>query len=143
MRCRLYMLTTKAIQPDVPRAWRVADSAVALVATGAQPRERLTEEMLVAAVIARASKQQPALADSARHVAKRSEGDAQIDPTRDLALYGAFVYTLLGDKADAIRLLKEYFGASPDKAAQLRDEPGWWFRDLASDPRFRQAVGAP
>jgi len=60
-----------------------------------------------------------------------------------LALYGAFVYTLLGDKADAIRLLKEYFGASPDKAAQLRDEPGWWFRDLASDPRFRQAVGAP
>ena len=64
-------------EPDVALAWRLADSAVAMVPQGAQPRERLSEDMLVAAVLARASKSQPALADSARHVAKRSEGDAR------------------------------------------------------------------
>jgi hypothetical protein len=98
--------------------------------------------MIVAAVIARASQQQPALADSARHVAKRSEGNPEIDPTRDLALRGAFVYSLLGDKDDAIRLLKQYLAVNPGKAEGLRDDAGWWFRSLEGDPRFRQAVGA-
>ena len=143
VRCRLYLLTTRIQQPDVAKAWRLADSAVALVAPGARSRERLTEEMLVAAVLARASKSQPALADSARRVAKRSEGNATVDPVRDLAYYGAFVHTLLGDTTVAINLLKEHLAASPYKAATLRDDPGWFFRDLANDPRFKHAVGAP
>ena len=97
--------------------------------------------MLVAAVIARVAKDQPALADSARRLAKRSEGTAAIDATRDLAWSGAFVYTLLGDTPDAIRLLKDYIAANPQRAQSLRDEPGWWFRPLQGDPRFRQLVG--
>ena len=116
---------------------------MAMVPPAARPRERLTEEMLVAAVLARASKQQPALADSARHVAKRSEGDATIDAARDLAFHGAFVYTLLGDKEKAFDLLKEHLAASPNRAASLRDDPGWYFRDIADDPRFKRAVSAP
>ena len=143
MRCRLYLLTTRIAQPNVADAWRLADSAVAMVPPAARPRERMTEDMLVAAVLARASKRQPTFADSARHVVKRSEGDAQSDPARDLEFFGAFVYTLLGDKADAVRLLKEHFAANPQRAVSLRDDPGWWFRDLENDPRFRQAVGAP
>ena len=91
VRCRLYLLTTKIVEARVARAWRLADSAVAMVPPGARPRERLTEDMLVAAVLARASKQQPSLADSARHVQKRSEGDATVDAARDLAFSGAFV----------------------------------------------------
>ena len=143
VRCRLYLLTTRIEDPDVAKAWRMADSAVALVAPGVRPRERLTEDMLVAAVIARASKSQPSLADSARHVAKRSEGDAKLDPVRDLAFYGAFVHTLLGDTTEAISLLKEHLAASPYKAATLRDDPGWYFKDIATDRRFKLAVGAP
>jgi serine/threonine-protein kinase len=143
VRCRLYLLTTRIQQPDVATAWRLADSAVALVAPGIRSRERLTEEMLVAAVLARASKSEPALADSARRVAKRSEGNATVDPVRDLAYYGAFVHTLLGDTTAAINLLKEHLAASPYRAATLRDDPGWFFRDIANDARFKHAVGAP
>jgi serine/threonine-protein kinase len=143
VRCQLYLLTTRIEQPDVAQAWRLADSVVASVAPSVRPRERLTENMLVAAVVARASKTQPALADSARHLAKRSEGDATVDATRDLAYYGAFVYTLLGDKDQAISLLKQYLAVNPTKAAPMRDDPGWWFRELASDPKFQRAVTAP
>ena len=141
VRCRLYLMTAKSAKPDVAEAWRLADTAVSRVPPGAQPRERLTEDMLVAAVLARASKAQPSLADSARHVAKRSEGTAQNDPTRDLAFFGAFVYTLLGDTDDAVRLLKEYLATNPDRASALRGDPGWWFKDLERDPRFRRVVG--
>jgi serine/threonine-protein kinase len=143
VRCRLYLLTTKSDPASVSVAWKIADSAVAMVPPGGQPRERLTEDMLVAAVLAQASKTQPALADSARHVARRSEGTAANDPIRDLSWFGAFVYTLLGDKDEAIRLLKQYLAANPQRAASLRADPGWWFRDLERDSRYRQAVGVP
>ncbi|MBI2795662.1 MAG: protein kinase [Gemmatimonadetes bacterium] len=142
VRCQLYLLTAKPVVPNVAEAWRLADTAVMRVPPAARPRERMTEDMLVAAVIARASKTQPALADSARHVARRSEGTAQSDPTRDLAFFGAFVYTLLGDKDEAIRLLKEYLAANPSRAASLRSDPGWYFKPLEGDVRFRQLVGA-
>ena len=125
------------------QAWKLADSAVHSVAKGAQARERLSEDILVAAVLAKASKSQLALADSARRVAKRSVGDASVDPTRDLAYFGAFVYSLLGDKDQAIALLKEHLAVNPDKAKSLRDDPGWWFRDISNDPRFQRAVTAP
>jgi serine/threonine-protein kinase len=141
-KCRLYLLTAKTREPNVADAWRWADSAVALSAPGARARERLNEDILVAAVIARASATKPALADSARNVAKRSMGNAQIDPTRDLAFFGAFVSTLLGDKAEAVRLLKEHFAASPGRLVSFREDPGWWFNDLASDPQFKQVIGA-
>ena len=93
-------------------------------------------------MIARASKSRPELADSARHVAKAAEGNLQVDGTRESAFRGAFVYTILGDKADAIRLLKEYLAANPQRAVTLRDDAGWWFRDIEKDPQFRQLVGS-
>lgn len=142
VRCQLYMLTTKNVTPNVSEAWKLADSAVALVPKPQQPGERLVHDMLVAAVLARASTQQPALADSARRVAKRSEGSAETGKTREPAFYGAFVYGLLGDKDDAIRLLKEYVAANPGKAEGLRSDPGWYFKGLESDPRWRQVVGS-
>jgi serine/threonine-protein kinase len=143
VRCRLYLLTMTTKTPEVDKAKALADSVVAMVAVGAQPRERLTENMLYAAVLARASKQRPELADSARRLVKASEGTAQNDPSRDLAYFGAFVHTLLGDKDEALRLLKIYLVASPQQVLVLRGDPGWWFRDLAADPRYKQLVGGP
>ncbi len=142
VRCQLYLLTGKDKPADIAQAWKLADSAVALLPEGgARELQRLNVDMLVAAVLARASKATPALADSARRVAKRSEGTAAIDGVRDLAWSGAFVYTLLGDVENAMRLLKEYVAANPQRVQGLRDEPGWWFRDIEADPRFRQLVG--
>jgi eukaryotic-like serine/threonine-protein kinase len=138
-RCRLLLLTTRLATPDIAAAWRLADSV-----TGMAPNPRyyrLNSDMLVGAVIARASKSDPALADSARRVIRRSEGDPSVDPTRDLGLYGAIGYTILGDKADAIRLLKQYLAVNPQKTASFRDDPGWQYRDLMSEPAYRQLVG--
>jgi hypothetical protein len=94
--------------------------------------------MMVAATIARAG-----LADSSRHVAQRSRGRPEIDPTRDLLYAEAFVRTLLGDRAEAIKALKAYLAANPEKRATFVDDPSWWFRSLQDDPRYRELVGTP
>jgi TolB-like protein len=143
VRCQLLLQTMAGGEgtPDVAHLWRLADSVAALAPAPQRPFWKLNSSMLVAASLARASKVTPALADSARHVAKRSEGDATVDPTRDLALYGAITYAMLGDKADALRLLKLNFAVNPQRIAGYRDDPGWQFRDLQTDPGFRQLVG--
>ena len=141
-RCQLFLLTTRSKEPDVAAAWKLSDSVVALTAPARRPAQRMNADLLVAAVLARASKGQGALADSARRVAHRAEGDVTVDPTRELALFGAFAYTVLGDKADAIRMLKQYFAVNPQRTAAYAGDPGWWFKDIAGTPEFRQLVGS-
>jgi serine/threonine-protein kinase len=140
-RCRLYQLTTRVERPDIARAWRLADSTVALIAAPRRPAMRLFADMLVAAVIARASRDAPALVDSARAVVRRSRGDATIDPAREAAMVGAWTCTLLEDRDCALRLLREYLAANPARAAALREDPGWWFMPLQNDRRFQQLIG--
>jgi hypothetical protein len=41
-----------------------------------------------------------------------------------------------------LQQLKIYLAASPGGAPAFADDPGWWFRDLQSDPRFQQAVNS-
>ena len=143
MRCRLYMLSTGTESANVAQAWALRDSAVALVPPAARELETLTENMLVAAVIARAAKGgSPALADSARRVVDASLGTPAMDPLRDLAFRAAFVHAQLGDNALAIKLLKEYLAANPQRIDAFRKDPGWYFRPLAGDPAFKQIVGA-
>jgi eukaryotic-like serine/threonine-protein kinase len=134
--CRLWLMTTKARDPDVPLAWRLADSLVQASAEGDREYQQLNAQMLVAGVLARAG-----LADSARHVAARSRGRPEIDPTRDLLYTEAIVRTTLGDKDEAIKALKSYLAVNPEKRAGMADDPGWYFRSLAEDPRFQKLVG--
>ena len=141
-RCQLFLLTTRAQAPDVTKAWQLADSVVALSPPGRRPLARLNSDVYVAMVLARASKGQGPLADSARHVLSRSEGDATIDPTRDLALFSAMARVALGDKADAIRLLKAYFAANPQRLATFAQDAGWQLKSLSDSPEFKQLVGA-
>jgi tetratricopeptide (TPR) repeat protein len=134
--CSLSMLATKGVEPDVARAWRLADS----VAAASGPRRELMllqSNMWVAAVLVRAGK-----TDSARRVIERSTGNAEIDPTRDAAIVGAFAYAQMGDKTKAIEMLKVYFSANPTARAGFAEEPGWMFRGLAEEPEFRSLVGA-
>ncbi len=117
--CQLLLLATKGTDPNVGKAWRLADSLFKLTPEPDRPFQRLNGQMVVAAVLARAG-----LADSARHVAERSKGDAQIDPTRDLVESGAFVYTLLGDQDEALKLLKVYLAANPQRRSNYAEDPG-------------------
>ena len=85
----------------------------------------------------------PALKDSARRVVARAlaAGDNRIDATHDLSNIAAFVYTLLGDKDQALEQITIYLNANPGERQAFRDNPGWWFRSIAQDPRYQQIVG--
>nr|MBA3317405.1 hypothetical protein [Gemmatimonadales bacterium] len=135
--CQLYLLTSRAREPDVALAWRLADSAVRLAPEQERQYQRLNAQMMVAATIARAD-----LPDSARRLAQRSRGSSEIDPTRDLMYALAFVHTLLGDTVAAVEALKTYLVANPEKRPALAQDPSWWFRPLENNGRFRELVGA-
>jgi serine/threonine-protein kinase len=134
--CQLQMLTTRASKPDVPLAWRMADSLVALSPEQGKAYNRMYYANFVAGVLARAGQ-----TDSAKRVLQRSAGNPQIDPQGELAFVSAFAYTLLGDKAKAVEKLKAYFTSSPGRRAAFQDDPGWWFRDLAGYPAYQQLIG--
>ena len=142
VRCRLFMLTTKNVQPNVAEAWQLADSIVKLTPERRRDYQRMDSDMFVAWVIARASQAKPELADSARHVAVRSEGTADIDPTRDLALRATFVYVQLGDHKEAIRALKLYLAVNPQRQQSYAQDPGWQIRPIRDDPEFKRLVGS-
>jgi TolB-like protein len=134
--CELFMLTTPAEKIDVARAWRLADSVSQMAPGNTKQFRTLSSNMMAAAVLARAGSK-----DSAARVVERSKGNAEISPTQDLALMGAFVYTLLGDTGKAVEMLKTYFAANERLRAVYAEEPGWWFRPIANDPKFKQLVG--
>ncbi len=133
--CQLHLLTSRAREPDVALAWRLADSLIRL-APGRE-FDRLNAHMFVAATIARAN-----LPDSARRLALRSRGNNEIDPTRDLIYTLAFVHTLLGDTIAAVEALKTYLVTNPEKRQVLAEDPSWWFRPLENSAAFRELVGA-
>ena len=135
--CRLRMLTTRAERPDVDLAWKFADSLTALQPIQEKPFNQRYNHMFVAAVLARAG-----MADSARQVVQQSRADASIDPQGELSFVAAFVYALLGDKPRTVQELKAFFTASPGRREALKDDAGWWFRDMQSDPAYQQLVGA-
>ena len=94
--------------------------------------------MLVAAGLVHAG-----MPDSARRVLQRSRGDATTDPTRDLLIDEAVIRVILGDKDEALKLLKQYLVANPEHRAGMAETQSWWWRDLKNDPRYKEMVGAP
>ncbi|PYP74012.1 MAG: hypothetical protein DMD41_03290 [Gemmatimonadetes bacterium] len=135
--CQLMLLSTTVTDVDVGSAWRLADSVAKLTPERDRARTRLLEQIWVAAVLARAR-----LADSARHVLERSKGDADVDPQGELLGYQAFVYTMLGDKEEALRLLEQYFVAFPKHREGFRKNVHWWWRGLQNDSRFKALIEA-
>lgn len=134
--CGLWMLTTKAKEPDVAAAWGLVDEVKRLTPPDDWAYQRLDAQIAVAGVLARAH-----LADSARHLLVASRGNPEIDPARDLLYSSAFVRTMLGDHEEALQLLREFIAANPERRAELAKDYQWWFRDLRRDPRYQQLAG--
>ncbi len=134
--CRLQILTTRAEEPDIERAWRLRDSVTALAPESQREFWTLSAQMAVASVLARKQ-----LGDSARHVIERSRGTLEIDGNRDLLFEEAVAQTALGDKDAAFKALKAYWAANPNRQAGMIESPGWEFQPLVSDPRWGR--GAP
>jgi len=134
--CQVFLMTMRGQTPDPDKAWRLATSEV-LAAGGEAAYRQAEARMMVAGVLARAG-----LKDSARAVARGAIASADVDPTRDLYLQQAFVFTLLDDKPAAVAALKTYLANNPERREGFASDPGWRLRALADDPAFRDLVGA-
>ena len=136
--CNLLMMGTTAVKPDIPRAWRLADSLVKVSQPANRPLAKLNAQALVAAALARAG-----LADSAENVLAKLDDPSDIDPTKDVTETKAFVWTLLGKKDKAISALALYLTANPARAVGFDDEHNWQWRSIHDDPRFQALVVRP
>ncbi|HYT82406.1 MAG TPA: hypothetical protein VEK86_03080, partial [Gemmatimonadales bacterium] len=134
--CRLLLMTTDATEPDPARAWRLYALLDSLTPPPVKAAELHRGKMIVGAILARAR-----LADSARHVLVAARGDERVDPQQELLFLEAFGRTLLGERAEAIELLKRYVAANPGHMFKKGGDISWWWRDLRSDPRFVPLLG--
>ena len=134
--CQLWLYQMKAIKPDIPQAWASLKQYVELSPPSMRPFNQLMGQMRVAIALARAG-----LKDSARSVARRSQGDPSIDSNRNLAELATYVYTALGDKGEALKQLSVYIAANPDMRAAMGKETPWYFRDLSDDPGYKALIG--
>ena len=134
--CQLWLMTSSAKAPDVAVAWKLLDDVVRLTPTQMREYVRLESQNAVAAVLARAR-----LPDSARSVLARSRGGPDVDPESELLSYQAFAYVLLGDRDQALRLLKEQVAANPAHRGGLMRSTHWWWRDIQDDRRFKELIG--
>jgi hypothetical protein len=133
--CRLYIGLMKDQKPDVADAWRAVGE---VVANTPAPRRALVERqarMLAAAPLVYSG--QP---DSARHILAAARADRTLDPDGALIVAEALIRVRLGERAEAVRLLKGYWAEHPQhRAGNLRNT--WWWKDLENDPEFKAAVG--
>ena len=136
--CKLLMMGTTVVKPDIPQAWRLADSLVTKSPASNRALAKLNGEALVAAALARAG-----LKDSSEHVLGRITDPADVDPTLDVTQTKAFVWTLLGNKDNAIKALALYLSANPARAVGFDDEHNWQWRSIHDDPRFQALVVKP
>jgi TolB-like protein len=135
--CQIWVYALKDQPPDVPKAWRLLDEYLKLVPPGEREFDQHYGQILVSYALARAG-----LQDSARRVAQRARADAALDPTRDLAFFEAALQVMLNERTEAFRLLSTYLAANPQSRASMAHDETWWFRDLHSDARWKDLVGA-
>ena len=137
LECELWLLASRAMEPNVDRAWALADS---LDEMGGVPQEEafnhLMRRIVVGGVIARAG-----MMDSANAVWVDSRGNPEIDPALELLGYEAVFRLQSGEHEEAMSLVKTYLTASPEHRAGWRWTSHWWWRGLQDDPEFRQLMG--
>jgi serine/threonine protein kinase/tetratricopeptide (TPR) repeat protein len=143
MECQLTLLAEdNSRRPDPRLAWALfarADSVDPPAHAAATGRAFLPiyRRMTVAAVLARAGER-----DSARAVGRGAERAAgsNADLRLDLTYELAYLHLLLGERAEAIRLLSEYLAARPSLRSLVSKHPRW--RPLKNDPAFSRLVAS-
>jgi TolB-like protein len=137
VRCQLWLYTTSAVTPTIPEAWATAQRFVEISPERARPLREREAQMLVAMAIHKAGN-----TDSAKKVLERARGNPQLDPERELVSYEAFIRAQMGDVDTALDLIKQYLAAKPEHREGLAQSQSWWWRNIKTDPRFRELVGA-
>jgi hypothetical protein len=121
--------------PDVDAAWRTVQQFVALMPPRRRPLAEREARMLASVTLAYTGK-----ADSARHVLLAARADRTVDPDGTLLGSEALVRVRLGDRAEAIRLMKLFVSDHPQHRSGLMRNT-WWWKDLENDPEWKAVVG--
>ena len=132
--CGLWNMTMDGAAVNVDSAWALADSYKRTLTPQSEEFYARWVGMGMAAVLAQAG-----LADSAGAVAERSRGDDDLDPTKDLVYFEAFVRTVTGEHDMALDLLSEYMALSGKDPSEVDH---WWFDPLREEPRYRTLAGS-
>jgi eukaryotic-like serine/threonine-protein kinase len=123
--CRLRLMVTPVAKADIARAWRLADSLAARAIQGEMVFRRAQAPVLVAAVVAKAG-----LADSAAHLINRTSVSTDADASAGLDVDKAFAWSLVPDKAAAVKELKRFLVANPSSGGVMEDDNNWRWRSL-------------
>jgi eukaryotic-like serine/threonine-protein kinase len=135
--CRVWLQTSNVRPPDVADAWRQLGDLEKLTPKSAWEMRRRQMQMVIAVPIARAG-----MLDSARRVIERSRAGPELDPRGDLTGMEVVIRALIGDKDEALNLLKMYLTAHPEHRVGYTRHRTWWYRSLQDDPRFKAIVGS-
>lgn len=136
--CRLWLLAapySQALDPNPETAWAALDQYLEVVPPSYRDYLRIKGQILVAGTLGRAE-----LQDSAEAVLARSRAPADLDPEMELMGLEALVRLHLGQKTDALDLLKTYLTANPHHREGWQWTAHWWWRPLQDDPEFRALV---
>jgi len=133
--CQISLYALRGQKPDVAKLWRLLDQNVALYPPPQREYRRRRGSLLVAMALANTIHQ-----DSARAVALRARAGADVDPTRDLIYVEILLRNLLGDRDEAIQLLKLYLATNPQDRVTIARDSTWWWRELRDDPEFRRLI---
>ena len=130
--CQLWLLIAPSKPADVARAWALAAEAEKLASVERRPFEAQFGRLLVSAVLAKAG-----LADSARRVLASARANREVDVEQEIEGYSAIVYILLGDRAEAVSVLKSYVLQHPTHEFSVGRDLHWWWRPLRNEPGFQ------
>jgi TolB-like protein len=134
--CEVWMMGTRAMEPDPDAAWALAEEYLAMVPEHMIEYERAKMDFAVAMVLARAGE-----ADSVRAVIDRARPGPEVDPEQELSTFEALAYLAMGDEDAALDVLKIYLTQKPEHREGWRWTSHWWWRDLQDNPEFRTLVG--
>jgi adenylate cyclase len=135
--CELWLLASRALEPDVDRAWELLAVMDSLGGYGEEDFTHLMARIVVGGVIARAG-----MMDSANAVWAESQGNPEVDPARELLGFEAVFRLQSGEEDEAMRLVKTYLTASPEHRTGWRWTSHWWWRGLQDNPEFQQLMGS-
>lgn len=131
--CQLLILATvDTIAPEPATIAAIADTLVRSVPPGDSGAWRAYADMQLAKTYARAGR-----TDSAEALIHRAHGGAF---QAWLGYDEAHARLLLGQRDSALTLLAGYLEMQPDRAGYWSRD--WWLRDLWTDPRFLDLIGA-
>jgi hypothetical protein len=136
--CQLWLLASRAVEPDPDRAWQLVDSLVELTHPRAREITRLKGQILVGGVLARAE-----MPDSANSVFLASRPTPAVDPSQVLLGVEAIFRLQMGQENEALSLLRIYLTTSPEHRSGYRWTSHWWWRSLHSNPEYMTLVGSP